>query len=142
MDKVKRAPNSWVQAVKLYNAKTGGRYTIPRKPKDGEEPSKEYLEVRKLMENIPGVAAAGPAKVPAKPKPKANAVIADPEIPTDSVAVSMGPLRKVRRNPSPRTVEPSADSPKITISEVDSAAEPVVAEKRGRGRPRKTLQTA
>lgn len=143
MDKVKRAPNAWVQAVKQFNAKNGGRYTIPRKPKDGEEPSKEYLEVRALMMNIPGSApAAAPAEKRPKGRPRKPVIVEDPEIPTDT-AVSMGPKRKVRRATSPRTVEPSATTPKIAIAEMDDSA-PVEAEapKRGRGRPRKVLQTS
>lgn len=154
MDKPKRLPNAWVEAVKLYNTQHGGRWTIPRKPKDGEEPSKEYLAVKALMKT-PGPATTAPTatrprgrprKTPAPSAAPTPAVsIAVEEIPTEDVAVPMGLKRKVRRS-NDRTQPPSANTPKIKFSDADpttvEADKPVDAPKARRGRPRKTLQTA
>ena len=44
--------NSWIQALKIWNAKNEGKYQIPRKPKAGEEASQAYKEVRSIMESL------------------------------------------------------------------------------------------
>lgn len=128
MDTKKRQPNAWVQAVKLYNAQRGegSRYVIPRKPKEGEAASAEYLAVRELMNKVSRpVEAPKVAPKAARAPRKALPVVAEA---AEEVAVSAGPARKVRKA-------------KTAVAEVPAEA-PAPAEepaKRGRGRPRKAL---
>lgn len=42
----KRSPSKWLLALKQWNSKHGGTYTVPKKG------TKEYMEVRKIMEQM------------------------------------------------------------------------------------------
>lgn len=140
METSKRQPNTWVQAVKLFNQQKGEghRWTIPRKPKDGESPSADYLAVRTLMKQFTRPAheeAKEPKEVREAPKPakaprKALAAAAAPV--EEEVAVSAGPARKVRKSKSVKDVAPEAKPV------IDVAAANGETHKRGRGRPRKS----
>lgn len=132
METKKRTANAWVQAVKLYNAQKGdGRYTIPRKPKDGEQPSASYLAVRELMNKV-----SRPADAPKATPAAATVARGTPRAPRKAlpvvaevaeVAVSAGPVRKVRKakaaSPAP-VVAAAPDAP--------APSEAPAAPKRGR----------
>jgi hypothetical protein len=133
MESKKRQANAWVQAVKLFNEQQGGRWTIPRKPKEGESPSAEYTAVRELMKQFTRPSHDEPkeAREPKREVPKtAKAPRKTLSKPEDEEVVVQGPPRKVKKSKS-----------KTAIAEMPAEAPaPVEAEapKRGRGRPRKT----
>ena len=60
-------PSSWLIALKAWNAKKGGKYTIPKKG------SPEYNEVRELMSKGAGISASTASTVSMPPLPKKGA---------------------------------------------------------------------
>jgi hypothetical protein len=130
MESKKRQANAWVQAVKLFNEQHGGRWTIPRKPKDGESASAEYTAVRELMKQFTRPSIKIEDEAPKEVQKSAKAPRKALEK-TDDVVVVQGPPRKVKKSKT-AVAEMPAEAP----APVEAEAE---APKRGRGRPRKTV---
>jgi hypothetical protein len=113
--------NAWIQALQIWRAQ-GNKGRIPRKPKDGEAPSAEYLAIRKIMEGFVGTAKTGMPKRPrGRPRKNAPAAIVEEAPAMDQeVPVEFMDMEAMEGKPVPRSRSPSP-----------------VAKKRGR--PRKVV---
>ena len=107
MEEKQKRTNPWMEAVKIYNQQTGGPWFIPKKPKEGEKPSKEYSAVRTIMQDFvakksaPVAEAKSETVAVAKPAGRPRKALAVPTsapapTPTPEPVASEKPARKSR----------------------------------------------